>query len=192
MQILRALEVALQLETPRLTSMCARGNAELRLTHYPPIHVKNLKTGKINRISEHTDLGTLTMLFQDSVGGLEVEDQSHLGQFLPLESASKSEMIVNIGDTLQRWTNDTLCSVNHRVTIPVQMKEQQEGLIPGRLSVGFFGKANRDESLRSLPEFLGSHESLNYEDITASDYYKQMQEKTYPTPLPAPAIGAEE
>jgi isopenicillin N synthase-like dioxygenase len=55
-----------------------------------------LTNGGANRISEHTDFGTVTLLFQDSVGGLEVEDQSRHGSFIPVKNDHQAEMIVNI------------------------------------------------------------------------------------------------
>ncbi|MCJ1226782.1 hypothetical protein MMC12_003436 [Toensbergia leucococca] len=180
MNILHSLELSLQLPPSRLSSLCSNNHTELRLTHYPPIDVSRLKDGKTSRISEHTDFGSVTLLLQDSTGGLEVEDQSLDGSFIPIESKDKTEMVVNIGDTLQRWTNDTLRSANHRVTIPVGMKERSQGTIPPRLSVAFFGKANRDASLRCLPEFAHLRTPLFDEDVTALDYNQRMVEKTYP------------
>ena len=182
LNILRALEMALQLPKDRLTLLCSQGNAELRLARYPAIDVAKLTSGTTNRLSEHTDLGSLTLLFQDSIGGLEVEDQNHDGSFLPLECASRSEMIVNIADSLSRWTNDTLRSANHRVTIPRNMKDQDipDGTVPERLSIGFFGKADPDVSLRPLAEFAPETSTRYDEDITAQKYYHRMQEKTYP------------
>ena len=178
-QILQALEQGLGLPDSRIQSLCTRDEAELRLTHYPPIEVSRLKEGKTTRIAEHTDFGTVTLLFQDSTGGLEVEDQQEEGRFLPVESARTTDMIVNIGDTLQRWTNDKLRSVNHRVTIPAEMKDLETGWIPARYSIAYFGKPNRDVSMRHFAEFSGDGCSRNAEDITAWEYNFKMVHKTY-------------
>ena len=182
MLILLILEKSLGLEKGRLSSLCGDGNAELRIAHYPPIEIKSITSGKIMRIAEHTDVGTVTLLFQDSVGGLEVENQKNPGTFIPIQSSSTSEMIVNIGDTLQRWTNEVLCSANHRVTIPVNMQHLSDGLISARISIGYFGKANRDISLRPLTEFEGNGGSRFNDEIQSQDYYTGIHERSYPAP----------
>ena len=180
LQILRGLEIAMKLPDHRLRSLCSNAQAELRLTHYPPIDVSKLKEGKTTRISEHTDFGTITMLFQDSTGGLEVEDENADGQFIPIESKSQTVMIANIGDTLTWWTNRKLRSANHRVTIPVGMKDLQAGEVPARLSVAYFGKANRDASLRCFPEFRPAGKVPVFdEEVTALQYNQRMVERTY-------------
>ncbi|KAI4237248.1 MAG: hypothetical protein LQ349_002003 [Xanthoria aureola] len=179
MGILRCIELALHLTEGRLESLCCANHTELRLTHYPEIDVGSLRGGKRNRITEHTDFGTITLLWQDSTGGLEVEDPLAPGVYIPVETKHKSEMVVNIGDTLQRWTNDTLCSVNHRVTIPVSMRDHDRGMLPARTSIAFFGKANRDASLRCLSEFSRDRPPRFDEDVTALEYNQRMVEKTY-------------
>ena len=180
LNILRGLEIALKLPESRIKSLCSNAQAEFRLTHYPPVDVSKLKDGKSTRISEHTDFGTITVLFQDSTGGLEVEDENANGRFIPIESKSRTEMIANVGDTLTWWTNKTLRSANHRVTIPTGMKDLQTGEIPARLSIAYFGKANRDASLRCFPEFrpVGQPPIFD-EEVTALEYNQRMVERTY-------------
>ncbi len=79
---------------------CTPNVSEQRLNYYPSIDIRDLRSGKIKRISEHTDFGTITLLFRDSVGGPEVEDQSNLGTYLPVEAESKTRILVNVGDSL--------------------------------------------------------------------------------------------
>ena len=65
------------------------------------------------RMDEHRDYGTITSIWQiNDVLGLEVQDLNGLWHKVPYE---KSSVIVNIGDLLQRWTNDYFVSTNHRV-----------------------------------------------------------------------------
>ena len=80
------------------------------------------------------------MLFQDSVGGLQVEDQTQLGTFRNIESAASTEMILNIGDSLQRLTNDTFKAACHRVTYPPSVTAGDAEVIPERFSVAYFAK----------------------------------------------------
>ena len=67
------------------------------------------------RAGEHTDYGSITLLFQDSRGGLQVKSPS--GEFVdatPIEGT----VVVNAGDLLARWSNDTIRSTLHRVVEP--------------------------------------------------------------------------
>lgn len=73
MALLESLELGLKLPESLLGSLCCRNETELRLTHYPAVELSTLRNGSRTRVSEHTDFGTLTMLFQDSIGGLEVK-----------------------------------------------------------------------------------------------------------------------
>ena len=82
-----------------------------RVIHYPayngPIEDKQM------RIGEHSDYGTITLLWQiNDVPGLEVQDLE--GQWHPVPYAEDG-VVVNIGDLLQRWTNDYFVSTKHRV-----------------------------------------------------------------------------
>lgn len=52
----------------------------------------------------HTDWSSMTMLFQDDCGGLEIEDPNVSGRFLPAEPI-KGALVVNVGDLLMRWSN---------------------------------------------------------------------------------------
>ena len=82
-----------------------------RVIHYPaydgPIEDKQM------RIGEHSDYGTITLLWQiNDVPGLEVQDLK--GKWHPVPYAEDG-VVVNIGDLLQRWTNDYFVSTKHRV-----------------------------------------------------------------------------
>ena len=63
-------------------------------------------------VGPHTDFGMLTVLCQDNVGGLQVQD--HNGDWIeapPIEGS----LIVNVGDLLHRWTEGAYKSTPHRV-----------------------------------------------------------------------------
>jgi isopenicillin N synthase-like dioxygenase len=77
------------------------------------------------------DYGSLTLLFQDGRGGLQVQSPS--GDFVdatPVEGA----IVVNAGDLLARWSNDTIKSTIHRVVEP-PVKEADS--YPPRYSIAY-------------------------------------------------------
>ena len=82
-----------------------------RVIHYPaytgPLEDKQM------RIGEHSDYGTLTLLWQiNDVPGLQVQDLGGVWHPVPY---AENGVVVNIGDLLQRWTNDYFVSTKHRV-----------------------------------------------------------------------------
>ena len=65
------------------------------------------------RIGEHSDYGTITLLWQiNDVPGLQVQDLKEEWHSVPY---ADDGVVVNIGDLLQRWTNDYFVSTKHRV-----------------------------------------------------------------------------
>lgn len=170
MQLLSALAIALEISEDHLKALHNRAENEFRLLHYPAIPASELADGTATRIAEHTDFGTITMLFQDSVGGLQVEDQTQPGVFRSVESTKPTDIILNIGDSLQRLTNDTFRAACHRVTYPPAIKAGDNVEIPERYSIAYFVKPNRNASLLPLTEFITDATPCRYDDVTAWDW----------------------
>jgi isopenicillin N synthase-like dioxygenase len=178
-KLLEALAISLDLPRSFFVKLCNQNTSELRLNHYPAVTKSTLWSG-CNRISEHTDFGTFTLLFQDSVAGLEIENQDQYGEFIPIESIDITDMIVNVGDCLQRWTNDILRSANHRVTLPRVERHQGNEMINHRYSVAYFGKPNREASVRTMPEFVKSGAEPKYViEMTMWEYNQVKLLRTY-------------
>lgn len=176
MQLLRCLESALHLPDATLIGRCNRNTSELRLNHYPPCSASLITEGSVNRISEHTDFGTLTLLFANPIDGLEVEDQNNHGDYVPVMSEVIDVLVVNVGDALQRWTNAELRSASHRVRLPPFFTGDH---IEERFSVAYFGKPNRDESVGVLPDFLKEGSPAKYAPMTAWEYNQSKLLRTY-------------
>ncbi|KAF9692628.1 hypothetical protein EKO04_009801 [Ascochyta lentis] len=170
MVLLSALAIALGISEDHFKALHNRAENEFRLLHYPAVPASELADGTATRIAEHTDFGTITMLFQDSVGGLQVEDQTESGVFRSVESTKATEIILNIGDSLQRLTNDTFRAACHRVTYPPAVKAGLSVKIPERYSIAYFVKPNRQASLLPLKEFVTDATPCRYEDVTAWDW----------------------
>ena len=179
--IMSALEVAFNLPTGSFGKrMSKHANAsEARLLHYPSIDMEVIRKGSVSRIWPHFDLGVITLLFQDGLGGLECEDRTQPGTFKPIECGAASEMIVNVSETLQRWTNNVLPAGLHRVTVPPQFQNLESGLVPERFSITYFGKADRDASVGPLPQFISEASAPKYEDMTAIQYHQSRLQSAY-------------
>ena len=176
LNILESLAVGLGLEQTFLRDLCANNTSELRLNHYPACEAAVIAKGDAKRISEHTDFGTLTLLFQDSIGGLEVEAQDEPGAYFPVAAEDKFEMILNVGDCLQRWTNNKYRSTSHRVVLPPLAEDDW---IPDRYSIAYFAKPNREQTVGPLTECLAPGEKAKYDEVSAWEYNQRKLLLTY-------------
>ena len=151
----------------------------MRFNHFPPVDVSAFETGDTCRIWPHFDFGIITLVFRDpSVGGLEFEDRCKPGTFIPMPCGSQAEMLVNVGETFQRWTNDFLPAALHRVNKPHGEDSLVNGMVPERYSIAYFCKADRDASVGPYSNFLIDNEK-RYDDITALQYQEMRNKATY-------------
>jgi isopenicillin N synthase-like dioxygenase len=180
-QILEAIEVAFDLPRGEMTTkITSQANAsEMRLLHYPAIDVSEIMAGEVSRIWPHFDLGVVTLLFQDAVGGLEIENRKQPGTFTPVECGVPAEMIVNVSETLQRWTNGSLPAGLHRVNIPRTLVGMESGTLPERFTVVYFCKADRAASVGPLKHFVREGNEPVYEDISAIEYHQRRLQSAY-------------
>jgi isopenicillin N synthase-like dioxygenase len=181
LKLMEALEIAWGIDDGSLVARCNPAAADLRLTHYPPMPADELRSAGTSRIAPHTDFGPITLLFQDSTGGLEIEDRANPepNSFVPIPPTDTTEMIVNVGDTLTRWTNGKITGGVHQVMIPEAMKEEDDLIVPSRMSMAYLFKAGRDVSVGPLPKFVSSTEPAKYPDMTALEYQKSKNSTMY-------------
>ncbi|KAL1303024.1 hypothetical protein AAFC00_003337 [Neodothiora populina] len=146
-------------------------NNQLRLLHYPPVPAIELESNKSARMPAHTDWGSITMLFQDKCGGLQVEDPHKRGRFIdatPMQGA----LIMNVGDLLMRWSNDQLKSTMHRVTLP-PLSDRFEGeqrLTRARYSIPYFVSPDENSVVECLPACTSAAEPVKYEATNWGEY----------------------
>ena len=115
-EVMRAIAIGMGLDGNFFDTFTDVGDNTLRLLHYPEV---NAEVFKINpgqvRAGEHSDYGSITLLFQDNRGGLQVKSPTgHFVDATPIEGT----VVVNAGDLLARWSNDTIKSTIHRVVEP--------------------------------------------------------------------------
>jgi isopenicillin N synthase-like dioxygenase len=118
------------------------------------------------RSSAHTDFGTITILKPgDAPGGLQVADPDGRWHDVPMVPGS---FVINLGDLMQRWTNDCWRSALHRVVNPPADKRANSS----RLSIVFFHHPNYDVTVSCLPSLLAAGEQPHYPPIGYSDFYR--------------------
>ncbi|KAJ7027178.1 thymine dioxygenase [Mycena alexandri] len=169
--ILRALAIGLALPEDYFLQYHTVADNQLRLLHYPSVPAGDLAADKIARIGAHTDYDSITLLLQDDVGGLEVEDPREPGLFRPAPPVPGT-LIVNAGDFLMRWSNDTIRSTMHRVRAPTSMVNMS-GMIPERYSIPYFCSADPDTIVDCIPGTWDEEHSKKYEPISAQEYVKK-------------------
>jgi isopenicillin N synthase-like dioxygenase len=179
MSLMSAVELGLSIPQGTLATRCLPSASEVRLNHYPAISSKELASGLTARIWPHTDFGIITLLLTDSVGGLEIEDPSSPGTFLPVPQGARNEMIVNVADTLQRWTNGVLKAGLHRVMLPSGSKGDEDEMVAERWSIPYLFKAKRETKVGALQEFVGEGQKSAYDNITALEFQLRRQHQVY-------------
>ncbi|EMD97901.1 hypothetical protein COCHEDRAFT_1165294 [Bipolaris maydis C5] len=170
LQLMEALEIALDLPKSALVNRCEGHASEIRMIYYPETNVKELADGKSKRIWPHTDFGILTLLAQGSTGGLQIEDKNNPGGYVSVPLVEKTELLINVGDTLERWSNGRIPAGLHQVAAS---GETEDGTLPERYSVAFFLKANRKTSAGPIPIFVPKGTTSKYEEMTALEYHRR-------------------
>ncbi|KIJ69413.1 hypothetical protein HYDPIDRAFT_106017 [Hydnomerulius pinastri MD-312] len=176
-KLMRALSLGLNLPGSGdfLEKYHQEAENQLRLLHYPAAPAEVFARGRKGRIGAHTDFGTATLLFQDDVGGLEVESPHGSGQFVPVPPIPGA-VVFNIGDFLMRWSNDTLKSTLHRVRAP---PDDGTGMVKERFSIPFFMSADSDLLIDCLPGCWDESRPKKYEPVTARAYIDMRLNATY-------------
>ncbi|KAL1761578.1 hypothetical protein FB107DRAFT_269182 [Schizophyllum commune] len=151
MVVMRSIALGLDLQEDFFDDKIDKQCHNLRLLSYPPIKRAILdKDTDQARAGAHSDYGTLTLLFQDQVGGLQVQNP-HTGEYLPA-TPIPGTIVINVGDLLSRWSNDVLRSTLHRVVAPpAQAISETEAMTPARQSIAFFSNPNFDAEIECLP-----------------------------------------
>ena len=160
--LLRAIALYLSLDENYFDEKIHDGNSILRTIHYPPI---TEEPRSAIRAEQHEDINLITLLVGASAGGLQLLNSN--GEWLDIVPEN-DEIVINVGDMLQRLTNNYLKSTTHRVVNPP--KEQWH--VP-RLSIPFFLHPKSAMDLSCLSSTVTDENPLQYEPITAGDYLNE-------------------
>lgn len=160
--LLRSIALHLELPEDYFDKKIEGGNSILRAIHYPPI---TKEPASAIRAEQHEDINLITLLVGASAAGLQVLDKK--GEWVPVVSSGE-EIVVNVGDMLQRLTNDYLKSTTHRVVNPPRSEWHKP-----RLSIPFFLHPVSDMDLTPLDRCVTEEQPVKYEPITAGEYLDQ-------------------
>lgn len=178
-EVMRAIAVGMGLPEAYFDSYTSAGDNTLRLLHYPPAPAEVFRSNKLQvRAGEHTDYGSLTLLFQDERGGLQV--RSPQGTFVDATPIPGS-VVINAGDLLARWSNDAIKSTLHRVVEPPRKETAgEDGVYPARYSVAYFCNPNFDSQIEAIEGTYGGDKGeRKYEGINSGDYLEMRLAATY-------------
>jgi len=176
--VMRSIALGLDLDESFFDRKIDQQCHNLRLLSYPSIRTKLLSEEGQARAGAHSDYGSITLLFQDSVGGLEVQNP-HTQRFQPAHPVPGT-IVVNAGDLLARWSNDVLRSTLHRVVAPpAQRISDTEGMTPARQSIAFFCNPNFDAEIASLPTCVSASHRSKYKPVTTEEYIVGRLAATY-------------
>ncbi len=160
--MLRAIALYLELDENYFDDKIHNGNSILRPIHYPPI---TDEPKDAVRAAEHEDINLITLLMGASAEGLQVLNKKK--EWVDV-TALPEQIVVNVGDMLQRHTNNKLRSTTHRVINPPKEKWGQS-----RFSIPFFLHPRSEMRLDCLKECIDENNPKHYEDISAGEYLNE-------------------
>ena len=164
-QMLRAIALYLGLEENYFDSKVKNGNSILRAIHYYPITDPDSLPEDAVRAAAHGDINLITLLMGASADGLQVLRRD--GQWIPI-TALPEQIVVNVGDMLDRLTNNKLKSTIHRVVNP-----SREKMGTSRFSIPFFMHPRSEMDLTCLENCIDEEHPKAYSDMTAGEFLEQ-------------------
>ncbi len=160
--MLRALAIYLNLDEFYFDDKIHNGNSILRPIHYPAI---THEPKSAVRAAEHEDINLITLLMGASAEGLEVLNKK--GEWIAV-TALPNQLVVNVGDMLQRLTNNKLKSTTHRVVNPPKEKWSEP-----RFSIPFFLHPRSEMRLDCLPSCITENNPIHYSPISGGEYLNE-------------------
>ena len=163
LQMFEIFAAALDLPSDFFLDKVDRHISILRTNYYPP----QLTEPKPNQLrgGAHSDYTAMTILWQEDVpgGGLQVENKA--GEWVDVP-AVPGTFVVNLGDSIERWTNDRWVSTMHRVVNP----PPEIAASHSRVSVPFFVQPNYDAVIECIPTCYDAEHPAKYGPVRNGEY----------------------
>ena len=160
--MLRAIALYLELNEDYFEAKVDKGNSILRPIHYFPIENPDEVPDDAVRAAEHGDINLITLLMGASAEGLQVLRRDN--KWIPI-TALPDQIVVNVGDMLERLTNKKLKSTIHRVVNPPKDKMKIS-----RFSIPFFMHPRSDMDLSCLSSCIDQEHPKMFTDMTAGEF----------------------
>jgi isopenicillin N synthase-like dioxygenase len=160
--LLRAVAIYMGLGEDYFKAKIHNGNSILRAIHYPPIKEEPKSS---LRAEQHEDINLITLLVGASAEGLQAQGVD--GEWVPI-MPPEGHLVINVGDMLQRLTNNVLRSTPHRVVNP-----PKENWHTDRFSIPFFLHPRSTMDLTCLDFCVTEERPIAFEPITAGEYLQQ-------------------
>jgi isopenicillin N synthase-like dioxygenase len=157
--LLQAIALYLNLDETYFDEFVEEGNSIVRAIHYPPI---TSEPKSAIRAEQHEDINLITLLVGASADGLQILTKHN--EWIGVTSLP-DQIVVNVGDMLQRLTNNKLKSTTHRVVNP-----PRDLWHTSRFSIPFFLHPKSSMSLAALNSCIDKTHEKAYKDITAGEY----------------------
>ena len=162
--LLKAIAIYLNLEEDYFTNKVKGGESIMRSIHYYPLKDTDLEDGAV-RAAAHGDINLITLLMGASADGLEILTKEE--KWIPIIS-EQDQLVINVGDMLERLTNKKLMSTVHRVVNP-----SQEKLNTSRYSIPFFMHPKPDMDLTCLDNCIDDINPKSFDDVTAGQFLEE-------------------
>ena len=162
--LLRAISMYLNLDINYFEDKVKGGESILRSIHYFPLDPSDISDGAV-RAAAHGDINLITLLMGASADGLEILTKQN--KWIPI-SSKDDELVINVGDMLERLTNKRLLSTVHRVVNPSIDK-----LGTSRYSIPFFMHPRPEMDLSCLESCCSQNNPKQFEDITAGRFLEE-------------------
>ena len=163
--MLQAIAISLDLDEEYFEDKVAYGNSILRQIHYFPIENPDEVPADAVRAAEHGDINLITLLMGASADGLQVKRMD--GKWIPI-TALPDQLVVNVGDMLERLTNKKLKSTIHRVVNPSRDK-----MNTSRYSIPFFMHPRSEMDLTCLDSCVDAVHPKQFDDATAGEFLEE-------------------
>ena len=162
--ILKAISMYLDIDIKYFDDKVKGGDSILRSIHYYPLDPSDVSDGAV-RAAAHGDINLITLLMGASADGLEILTKQN--KWIPI-SSNDDELVINVGDMLERLTNKKLMSTIHRVVNPSADK-----LATSRYSIPFFMHPKSEMDLSCLSTCYSENNPKQFKDTTAGQFLEE-------------------
>ncbi|MEE2768779.1 MAG: 2-oxoglutarate and iron-dependent oxygenase domain-containing protein [Actinomycetota bacterium] len=164
-RLMGLMAVALGLDEDWFEDKIDNHITNLTVNHYPDLK-HPAEPGQFRR-GEHTDWGSLTILYHDGEPGLQIKSPTGEWVDIPIVPGA---FVINLGDLMATWTNDRWKSTYHRVVVP-------SGNCGDRISIAFFHQPAYDAQIECIPTCTSPDDPPHYAPTTSGEWILSMLKK---------------